>query len=74
MHVIKSLLNKQLFNSATKLSRATFASASPSTNGISFQVTDDQKNFLELAEKFAREEIIPKAAHHDRTGNYSVQI
>lgn len=65
---IKSLLNKQLLNSATKLTRATFASSTPTANGISFQITDEQKSFLELTEKFTREEIIPKAAQYDRSG------
>ena len=33
---------------------------------IDFSLSDDQKSFQELARKFAKEEIIPKAAHHDR--------
>ena len=31
-------------------------------------LSDEQKEFQELARKFTREEIIPKAAHHDKTG------
>jgi len=70
---IKSLLNKQLINTASKLATRS-ASSTPSAGGISFHITDDQKSFLELAEKFTREEIIPKAAHHDRTGEYPWEI
>ncbi|KAI9136831.1 acyl-CoA dehydrogenase/oxidase [Paraphysoderma sedebokerense] len=32
------------------------------------------KNFQELARKFTAEEIIPKAAHHDQTGEYPTEI
>lgn len=66
MNVIKfkSLLNKQLFNTASRLA-ARSVSSSPLASGISFQISEEQNSFLELAEKFSREEIIPNAAHHD---------
>lgn len=60
---LKPLFNRQLINATTKLTRS--ASSSPSTNGISFQITDEQQSLLELADKFSKEEIVPKAAHHD---------
>lgn len=31
-------------------------------------LNDEQKKMQELARKFAREEILPKAAHYDKTG------
>ena len=31
-------------------------------------LSEDQKNYQELARKFAKEEILPKAAEYDRTG------
>ena len=34
------------------------------------ELNDSQREIKELAEKFAREEIIPVAAEHDRTGKY----
>jgi len=37
-------------------------------------LSDDQRRLLDMAEKFTREEIIPKAAHHDRTGEYPTEI
>jgi len=70
----RPLFNKQLVNATSKLARATFASSNPSAGGISFNVTDDQKSFLELTEKFTKEEIIPKAAHYDKTGEYPWEI
>ena len=35
------------------------------------EISDEQKEFRDLARKFAREEIIPVAPHHDRTGEVS---
>lgn len=37
---------------------------------LNFQITDDQKQLQEMAKKFAKEEIIPKAHHHDKTGEF----
>ena len=45
------------------------AAASPST-GLNFNITAEQEEFLELAEQFTKNEIIPVAAHYDRTGEY----
>ncbi len=41
---------------------------------IDFSLSDDQKQLQELARKFAKEEIIPKAAHHDKTGEFPSAI
>lgn len=41
---------------------------------IDFSLTDDQKQLQELARKFAKEEIIPKAHHHDHTGEFPREI
>ncbi len=37
---------------------------------IDFSLSDEQKQLQDLARKFAKEEIIPKAAHHDSSGEY----
>ncbi|KAL1921422.1 uncharacterized protein VTP21DRAFT_11138 [Calcarisporiella thermophila] len=58
--------------SSVMLSRA-FASA-PSSIGPSFSLTEEQKSMQDLARKFTAEEIIPRAAHHDQTGEYPVEI
>lgn len=47
------------------------AAASP---GLNFSFTDEQEEFRQLARKFAREEMIPVAAHHDKTGEYPWEI
>ncbi|CAL1540798.1 unnamed protein product [Lymnaea stagnalis] len=46
------------------------ASAVPEAGGISFQLSPEQLEFKATARKFAREEILPKAAEYDRTGEY----
>ncbi|KAK3087791.1 hypothetical protein FSP39_010609 [Pinctada imbricata] len=42
----------------------------PSGAGVNFELSDEQREYQQLARKFAREEIIPVAPHHDRTGEY----
>jgi acyl-CoA dehydrogenase len=41
---------------------------------LNFSLSDDQKQLQEIAKKFAKEEIIPQAAHHDKSGEYPVEI
>ena len=38
-----------------------------SYSGLSFELTDDQKAYQQLARQFAKDKIIPVAAEHDRT-------
>lgn len=45
-----------------------FASVAPAGQGLNFNITDDQKELLDVAEKFTREEIIPSAAQYDKVG------
>lgn len=42
--------------------------------GINFYLSPEQLEFKETARKFAREEVVPKAAHYDRTGEYPWEI
>jgi acyl-CoA dehydrogenase len=41
---------------------------------IDFHLSDEQKQFRDLAREFARKEIVPKARHHDETGEYPMEI
>lgn len=43
-------------------------------SGVSFNLSEDQKAFQEVARKFADDEMIPKAAHHDVTGEYPTEV
>merc|ERR1711894_360628 len=42
--------------------------------GINFVLTETQQEYLDMAEKFTKEEIIPVAAHYDRTGEYPWEV
>jgi len=42
--------------------------------GINFVLTETQQEYLDMAEKFTREEIIPVAPHYDRTGEYPWEV
>ncbi|KAH9488485.1 hypothetical protein Btru_062327 [Bulinus truncatus] len=46
------------------------ASATAEPGSFSFQLSPEQLEFKLTARKFAREEILPKAAEYDRTGEY----
>ncbi|KXN69517.1 acyl-CoA dehydrogenase NM domain-like protein [Conidiobolus coronatus NRRL 28638] len=51
-----------------------FSKAKTKSGGVSFNLNEDQLAYQDLARKFAADEIIPKAAHHDQTGEYPVEI
>lgn len=44
------------------------------STGYNFGLSDEQKEIQDLARKFAREEIVPAAAHYDKTGEYPWDI
>jgi acyl-CoA dehydrogenase len=41
---------------------------------IDFRLSDDQKQFRDLAREFARKDVAPWARHHDETGDYPMEI
>lgn len=41
---------------------------------LSFNLTEQQKDIKELVRKFSREEIVPRAAYHDKTMEYPWEI
>ncbi len=41
---------------------------------INFRLSDDQKQFRDVAREFARNEIVSKARHHDETGEYPMEV
>jgi len=57
--------------SAGRIATRSFGSESA---GLSFELTEDQKAYQELARKFALEEIIPVADEYDRTMEYPHDI
>jgi hypothetical protein len=49
-------------------------SSTPIAKNIGFSLNQDQLDLQDLARKFTAEQIIPKAAHHDVTGEYPTEI
>uniref|UniRef100_UPI003590049F medium-chain specific acyl-CoA dehydrogenase, mitochondrial n=1 Tax=Myxine glutinosa TaxID=7769 RepID=UPI003590049F len=43
-------------------------------HGFNLELSEQQKEFQSVARRFAREEIIPQAAHYDKTGEYPMPI
>nr|ACI66736.1 Medium-chain specific acyl-CoA dehydrogenase, mitochondrial precursor [Salmo salar]ACI70165.1 Medium-chain specific acyl-CoA dehydrogenase, mitochondrial precursor [Salmo salar]ADM15927.1 Medium-chain specific acyl-CoA dehydrogenase, mitochondrial precursor [Salmo salar] len=68
---VQSVLRFQ--STSTAAVAATGSQNAPST-GFCFEMTDQQKEFQELARKFSREEIVPVAAAYDRSGEYPFPI
>lgn len=61
--------------SALVAARASRAYSTPvESAGVSFGLSEDQEAYRDLARKFAREEIIPNARHHDQTMEYPTEI
>jgi len=77
------LLNKALragvrtglrYQSTNAHAQAATSAAGAPHGGFSFEMTEQQKEFQELARKFAREEIVPVAGEYDRSGEYPFPI
>lgn len=56
------------------ISRLTKVQCATSVRSISFELSDEQKEFQDVARKFTREEIIPVAAKYDKSGEYPWDI
>ena len=71
-----AFLNKVIGSSVRQMALRSYAMAAShvSKTGPSFGITEEQKQMQEMARKFTREEIIPVAAHHDKTGEYPWDI
>lgn len=61
-------LATRLFHNLSKSNQRFYSS------GINFSLTDEQRQYQELARNFTREHITPNAAHHDKTGEYPQDI
>lgn len=48
--------------------------SSTGSNGPWFDLSEEQKSMLDMTEKFAREEIMPRAAEYDKSMEYPQDI
>uniref|UniRef100_A0A915AAY2 Medium-chain specific acyl-CoA dehydrogenase, mitochondrial n=1 Tax=Parascaris univalens TaxID=6257 RepID=A0A915AAY2_PARUN len=67
-----TMLARKLLKTFAISTRA--SSASATNGGWSFRLSDDVKELKQTLRKFTREEVIPKAAHHDETGEFPWDI
>merc|ERR1712212_1248015 len=67
---VTRLLSKAVKPGARSLSNAPQAATATQSMGLNFNVTEEQQEFLDLAEQFTKNEIIPVVPHYDRTGEY----
>ena len=44
------------------------------SSGFNFAISDDSRELIDLAERFAKDEMIPKAKYYDETGEYPWDI
>merc|ERR1711874_936670 len=71
---VTRLLSKAVKPGARSLSNAPQAATAAQSMGLNFNVTEEQQEYLDLAEQFTKNEIIPNAAHYDQTGEYPWDI
>lgn len=65
------MLSRNIIRSCQNVSKVIKGRLSSSaSSGLNFDLSDEQRQIQETALKFAKEEIIPKAAHYDKTGEY----
>ncbi|XP_072015725.1 medium-chain specific acyl-CoA dehydrogenase, mitochondrial-like [Amphiura filiformis] len=57
-----------------KATSAETAAAGAANGGFNFEITSEQQEYVDVARKFAREEIIPKAAEYDKSGEFPADI
>ena len=60
--------------SSTIVKRCLTTSGERLTPGISFKMTQDQAEMVDMAEKFTKEEITPAAAKYDKSGEFPWDI
>lgn len=44
------------------------------SSGFNFAISDDSRELIDLAERFAKDEMIPNAKYYDETGEYPWDI
>ncbi|KAL2097517.1 hypothetical protein ACEWY4_006724 [Coilia grayii] len=71
--VLRASIRTGLRYQSTSAQAATSA-AGLAHGGYSFELTEQQREFQDLARKFAREEIVPAASGYDRSGEYPMPI
>jgi len=67
-------LRRVLSKFPVKSHRSTACKSMSTAPGLNFVLNESQMEYLDMAEKFTREEVIPQAPHYDKTGEYPWDI
>jgi len=67
---LRGLIGRNCINGVRNFNTNSSKRSAEAALGMNFDINDDQKELLDLAERFTREEIIPNAPHYDKTGEY----
>jgi len=70
---VRNISSSSSWNQTAAQTQGSGESEMPSY-GYNFTVTPEQQEYLDLAEQFTKNEIIPNAAHYDQTGEYPWEI
>merc|ERR1711936_1488412 len=70
----RSSLFKQIYRLSARNGSRNFSSSQTCASGYNFTVTSEQQEYLDLAEQFTKNEIIPNAAQYDQSGEYPWDI
>jgi len=70
IQVIRSLVLRSRSNGVRGFTTNSRIRSAEAAVGMNFDINDDQKELLDLAERFTKDEIIPNAPHYDQTGEY----
>uniref|UniRef100_A0A3Q2EBM9 Acyl-CoA dehydrogenase/oxidase N-terminal domain-containing protein n=1 Tax=Cyprinodon variegatus TaxID=28743 RepID=A0A3Q2EBM9_CYPVA len=75
MQVFRASLRSGIrLQSSSAAAAKTASSGHVGSSGFSFELTDQQKEFQQLARRFAREEMMPVAAAYDKSAEYPFPI
>ena len=66
---VRNISSSSSWNQTAAQTQGSGESEMPSY-GYNFTVTPEQQEYLDLAEQFTKNEIIPNAAHYDQNGEY----
>jgi len=64
------VISNTLLQSVRRAHHETQSGDAKANLGFNFELTPEQQEMQQLARKFTKEEIIPNAAHYDKTGEY----
>lgn len=67
---LRSLIGRNYINGVRNFNTNSSKRSAEAALGMNFDINDDQRELLDLADRFTREEIIPNAPHYDKTGEY----